>query len=458
MAEYDYDLFVLGAGSAGTRLSRVAAGLGARVGVAEDLYLGGTCVNVGCVPKKLFVHASHFGEGFEAARGFGWHASGISHDWHVLRGNKDTEIQRLNGIYERLISGAGAEILNGTAHFVDPHTIEVGARRVTAGHIAIATGGWPSVPDFPGREHVITSNEVFHLETLPERALVVGGGYIAVEFAGIFRGLGLDTTLAYRRELFLRGFDIGVRHFVADEIAKKGVRLRFNTNPVSIEKRADGDLLVSYEDGSTQIVDLVLYATGRKPRVSELNLAAAGVETRPDGAILVDDDFRTSVPHIYALGDVIDRVQLTPVAIREAMVVAHALFGKGEHRISYEDIPTAVFCQPNIGTVGLIEADAVVRYPRLDIYETDFRPLLHTLSGMDERTYMKVIVDRDSDRVVGVHMVGDHAGEVIQGIGIAMSAGATKADFDNTVGIHPTTAEEFVTLREPTRRIDRDAA
>jgi glutathione reductase (NADPH) len=452
MSKYDFDLFVIGAGSGGTRLSRMAAGLGARVAVAEDTYLGGTCVNVGCVPKKLFVQASHFGEGFHAAEGFGWSASGTQHHWPTLRDRKDAEIQRLNGIYAQLIEGAGAEIVNGTARFLDPHTVAVGDRRISAERIVVASGSWPYVPDFAGREHVITSNEVFHLESLPRRALVVGGGYIAVEFAGIFKGLGVDTTLSYRGPLFLRGFDDGVRRFVAEELKKKDIALRFGMNPIRVVKRPDGSLVVDFEDGESDVFDLVLYATGRRPKIDGLGLAAAGVQTTAAGAVQVDDRFRTSTDNVFALGDVIDRFQLTPVAIREAMVLAHNLFAGRDDDMDYDDIPTAVFCQPNIGTVGLTEAEAQARHRVVDVYEAEFRPLMHTLSGMPERNYMKLLVDGENDRVIGAHMVGDYAGEILQGLGIAVKSGATKADFDATVGIHPTTAEEFVTMRTRERR------
>ena len=450
MAKYDYDLFVMGAGSGGVRASRMSARYGARVAVAENRYLGGTCVNVGCVPKKLFVYGAQFAEAFDDARGFGWASERPSFDWPTLRDNKTHEVERLNGIYGELLTDAGVEILRGTAAFVDPHRIRIDGNTVSAERILIATGSWPFVPQFPGSEHAITSNEAFYLERLPERVLVVGGGYIAVEFAGIFNGLGAKTTLAYRGPLFLRGFDDGVREFVAEELRRKSIDLRFDTTIESIEK-GKGGLRVRLAQGGTLDVDAVMYATGRRPHVDEANIAAAGVELGASGAVRVDDDYRTNVPHIYAIGDVIDRAQLTPVAIAEAMCIAENVFNGGRRRIDYASIPTAVFCQPNIGTVGMTEDDARRALGDVQIFETDFKPMKHTLSNRDERSFMKLVVDKASDRVVGAHMVGAEAGEIIQGLAVAIVAGATKAQFDRTVGIHPTAAEEFVTMREPAR-------
>ncbi len=451
MADYDYDLYVIGGGSGGVRAARVSAQLGARVALAEERYLGGTCVNVGCVPKKLFVYASHFGEDFGDARGFGWNHAGGEFEWPQLRDNKDREISRLNGVYGKLLDNAGVTVHEGTARLVDGHTVEINGRKVTAANILLATGCWPWAPEFPGSEHVISSNEVFHLERFPERAVVVGGGYIAVEFAGIFAGLGVETHLVYRRDLFLRGFDDDVRRFAADECRKKHINLHFSNDITRIEKQ--GDTLVSHlKDGESLGTDLVMYATGRRAKIDGLGLEAAGVATRDDGAIVVDDDYRTSVASVYALGDVIGRIELTPVALAEGMALAHNLFGEngGEpRRVDYENIPTTVFCQPNLGTVGLTEAEARERHGELRIYRSEFRAMKHTLSGRDERTLMKMIVDHASDRVVGVHMAGAEAGEIIQGIAVAMRAGATKATFDSTIGIHPTAAEEFVTMREP---------
>ncbi len=451
MSTFDYDLFVIGAGSGGVRAARMSASFGARVAIAEDRYLGGTCVNVGCVPKKLFVYASHFREDFHDAAGFGWTVGKSSFDWKTLLANKNAEIARLNGVYESLLGNAGVELFDGRARVVDANTVVIegasGSKTVTAERILVATGGWPTVPDFPGNEHVLTSNEVFFLDDLPKRAIVVGGGYIAVEFAGIFNGLGVETKQLYRGPLFLRGFDEDVRDFLRDEMVKKGVDLRFNANIASVEKK--GDVLVAtLEDGSTIETDLILYATGRHPNTANLGLEEAGVQLAKNGSIIVNEDFQTSVPSIYALGDVIDRVALTPVAIAEGMVFSHNTYKSENRKMNYRDIPTAVFSQPSIGTVGLSESDAREKYGEVDIYRSSFRAMKHTLSGGDERTLIKMIVDKTSDKVVGFHMVGPEAGEITQGIGVAFKAGATKADFDATIGIHPTSAEEFVTMRE----------
>ncbi len=447
----DYDLFVIGAGSGGVRASRMAARYGATVAVAEERYLGGTCVNVGCVPKKLFVYGSHFSEDFEDAAAYGWRSARPEFDWPTLRDNKTREIERLNGIYADLLNEAGVEILLGSARLIDRHTVRVGARTITAQHILIATGGWPHVPSFPGNEHVITSNEAFYLPQFPQRLVVVGGGYIAVEFAGIFHGLGAATTLLYRGELFLRGFDDGVRQFVAEQLRAKELDVRFNADVERVELNADGSRRVWLADGQYMDADQVLYATGRKPNVAQLGLEAAGVTLSAEGAIAVDDRYRTNIPNILAIGDVTDRVQLTPVAIAEGMIVAGNLFNGSDRGLDYEDIPTAVFCQPNIGTVGLTEAAARARFPKLTVYESSFRPMKHTLSGRNERSFMKLLVDAATDRVVGVHMVGADAGEIIQGLAVALKVGATKAQFDATIGIHPTAAEEFVTMREASR-------
>ena len=448
MSSYDYDLFVIGAGSGGVRASRFAAGYGARVAVAEDRYLGGTCVNVGCIPKKLFVYGSHFSEDFEDARAYGWDVGASSFDWPTLRDNKTREIERLNGIYRSLLDGAGVTLFETTATLVDEHTLDVDGRQVRAEYILIATGSWPYVPDFPGCELVITSNEAFYLEEFPEHVVVVGGGYIAVEFAGIFNGLGARTTQLYRGPLFMRGFDDSVRRFVVDELREKGIDLRFEAQVARVEKTTAG-LNVVLEDGVEIATDLVLYATGRRPRVDGLGLERAGVELTDAGAIAVDDRFRTNVANIYAIGDVIDRMQLTPVAIAEGMCIAENLFNGGDRGLDYTNIPTAVFCQPNIGTVGLTEQEALTAGHDIDVYESTFKPMKHTLTGRVERTLMKLVVDKSTDRVLGAHMVGPDAGEITQGLGVALTAGATKAQFDATISIHPTAAEEFVTMREP---------
>jgi len=461
MRTYDYDLFVIGAGSGGTRASRIAAGHGARVAVAEERYLGGTCVNVGCVPKKLFVYASHFAEDFEDARGFGWTVGERSFDWPTLVRNKDREIERLNGIYRRLIEGAGASILDARATLVDPHTVSVEGRQITAEHILVAVGGWPTLPVIPGVEHAIDSNGVFYLEAFPERIVIVGGGYIAVEFAGVFAGLGSKVTELYRGPLFLRGFDDDMRIGLADEMRKKGVDLRFDAVVDRIERRPDGALRVAatVAGAATEIeADCVLFATGRHPNTAGLGLQNAGVEVLESGAVPVDAYSRTNVPSIYAIGDVTDRLNLTPVAIREGHLFAEMVFNRNPRSPDLCDVPTAVFSQPCIATCGLTEAQARAELGAVDVYRSSFRPMKHTLSGRDERSIMKLVVDRASDRVVGCHILGPDAGEIMQGIGIAMKCGATKAQFDATIGIHPTAAEEIVTMREPVREAPRAAA
>jgi glutathione reductase (NADPH) len=449
MSQFDYDLFVIGGGSGGVRAARMAAGFGARVALAESYRLGGTCVIRGCVPKKLLVYAAHFREDIEDAAGFGCAVDGARFSWPRLIAAKDREIARLEGIYRGLLDKTGVSVHEGHARFVDAHTIDVAGRRMTAAHVLIATGGRPFVPDLPGRELGFTSNEAFHLAEMPRRIAVVGGGYIAVEFAGIFHGLGAEVTLAYRGPEFLRGFDDDVRHFLHAEMEKKGVRILLNAPPQSIERGPDGALAVTLGGGARLAADGVMFATGRVPNTDGLGLDAAGVALAADGAVRVDEYSRTNVAHVYAVGDVTHRLQLTPVAIREGAAVAATLFGGQPTRADHADVPTAVFSQPPIGTVGLTEAQAFARYGEIEIYTSDFRPMKHTLSGRSERTLMKLVVDAATQRVVGAHMVGADAAEIVQGIGIAVKAGLTKADFDATVGIHPTAAEEFVTMRDP---------
>ena len=458
MAECDYDLFVIGAGSGGVRAARMSAQNGARVAIAEERYLGGTCVNVGCVPKKLFTYAAHVSEEIEDAAGFGWTVERAHFDWPTLVANKNREIERLNGIYGRLLDNAGVTLHEARARLLDPHTIEVGGERVTAERVLIAVGGWPSVPNIPGREHVITSNEAFYLDRLPKRAVIVGGGYIAVEFASIFNGLGVEVTQVYRGPLFMRGFDGDVREHLASEMRKKGIDLRFESDVEAVSRREDGTLSVDLAGGGSIETELVMYATGRAPLTGDLGLEAAGIETTDRGAIKVDEDFRTSVRSIYAIGDVIDRVALTPVAIAEGMVFAFNTFAGQNRKMDYRDVPSAVFSAPPVGNLGLTEEEAIAAYGEVDVYQADFRPMKLTLTENPERTLMKLIVEPASDRVVGLHMVGPDAGEIVQGFAVAFRAGATKADFDATVGIHPTSAEEFVTMREPTRRARREAA
>ncbi|MFN2332546.1 MAG: glutathione-disulfide reductase [Halomonas sp.] len=453
-SRYDWDLFVIGAGSGGVRAARTAAATGARVAVAEDRYLGGTCVNVGCVPKKLYSYAAHFHDAFEDAGGFGWQLSEVPRfDWATLRDNKIGEIKRLNGIYGRLLEDAGVRLIQGRARIIDPHTVEVAGETYSAERILVAVGGWPWVPEFPGSELTLTSNEVFDLDTFPTRFLVLGGGYIAVEFASIFNGLGSQTHLIYRGDLFLRGFDQQVREFTRDQMAAKGVNLHFETNIERIDQRKSG-LAVTLTSGEVLEVDAVLAATGRRPHLEGLGLDALGIDLADSGHVKVNDRFETSLPSILALGDVTGGAELTPVALAEAMhLVAHH-FGDTPPAapLDYRNIATAVFCHPNIGTVGLSEEEAHSQCGDIRVYVTDFRPMKHTLSGSQERCLMKLVVDDASDVVVGAHMVGEEAGEVMQGIAIVVRAGLTKADFDATVGIHPTGAEEFVTLRTPSRR------
>ncbi|MBA2777400.1 glutathione-disulfide reductase [Halomonas kenyensis] len=450
--DFDYDLFVIGAGSGGVRAARTAAAAGARVAVAEDRYLGGTCVNVGCVPKKLYSYAAHFHDAFDDARGFGWSLPEKPvFDWTTLRDNKVREIKRLNEIYGRLLDNAGVRLVNGRARIVDAHRVEVGEQSFTAEKILVAVGGWPWVPEFPGRELTVSSNEVFDLDRLPKRFLVLGGGYIAVEFASIFNGLGSESHLVYRGELFLRGFDREVREFTREQMAAKGVNLHFETNIERIDKSEDG-LVVSLTNGETLEVDAVLAATGRRPHLEGLGLDALDVELNNDGSVKVNERFETSVPSILALGDVIGGPELTPVALAEAMHLVQQHYGDAPSSpMDYRNIATAVFCHPNIGTVGVSEEQARKEYGAIRVYRTDFRPMKHTLSGSEERCLMKLIVADESDVVVGAHMVGEEAGELIQGIAIAVKAGLTKADFDATVGIHPTGAEEFVTMRSVSR-------
>ncbi|MFL1405077.1 glutathione-disulfide reductase [Marinobacter sp. M1N3S26] len=446
----DFDLIVIGAGSGGVRLARMSAQKGARIAIVESRYLGGTCVNVGCVPKKLFVYGAHVREDLEDAAGYGWQVpgDGVRFDWPTLVANKNAEIERLNGIYQQLLEGAGVTIIQGTATLKDGHTVAIGERELSADHITVATGSWPSTPDIPGRELILSSNEMFYLPQLPREAVVWGGGYIAVEFAGILAGLGVETTLVYRGELFLRGFDDDIRQFMVGELEKKGIRLRFNTTINAVEESGTG-YAVSLSDGSVMQTGLVLAATGRRALTDGLGLEALGVEFTASGHVRVDETFHTAAPSISALGDVIGTPQLTPVALAQGMVLSRRLFGDGEGEMDYRNIPTAVFCQPSIGTVGLTEAEAREAGHKVVIYRSEFRPMKHTLSGRDERSLMKLVVDGDTDRVLGAHMVGPDAGEIIQGMGVALKCGATKADFDSTLGIHPTSAEEFVTMRTP---------
>jgi len=448
MARYDYDLLTIGAGSGGVRASRMAAQFGARVAICEEGRVGGTCVIRGCVPKKLLVYGAHYADDFEDATGYGWSATAPPFDWATLIANKNREIDRLNKVYIRILSENGIDILAARARLADPHTVEVGDKTVTAANILVATGSWPVMPDIPGIEHAITSNEALELDSLPRRMVIVGGGYIAVEFVGIFNSLGVAVTEVVRGDTLLRGFDEDMRVTLAEEMVKRGVDLRCRSVVRGIEKTESGAFSLRLAHGEEIETDLVMYATGRAPNIKGLGLEEAGVAINDKGAVAVDDSSRTSVPHIFAVGDVTGRSNLTPVAITEGAEVARTLFGDNPSVVDYSNIPTAVFSQPPLACVGLTEAEARAEYPNVDVYLSRFKPMKFTLSGRDENSVMKLVVDGDSDRVLGCHMVGMDAAEIMQGFGVALKAGATKAQFDATIGIHPSAAEEFVTMRE----------
>ena len=449
MSDFDVDLFVIGAGSGGVRASRIAANYGAKVMVAEEYRVGGTCVIRGCVPKKLMVYASRFAEEFEDAAGYGWTLGEPKFDWATLIANKDREIDRLEAAYVANMERSGVEIVRSRAVIEDAHTVRLVAsgKIVRAKYILVATGGWPSNgADIAGLEHVISSNEVFHLKELPKRILIQGGGYIAVEFAGVFRGLGSEVTLVYRGDNILRGFDDDVREHLRLEMERRGIKIITRQTVDAIEK-VDHGLCVSFTDHESQVVDQVLFATGRRPNVTGLGLEKVGVKLNAKGAIEVDEYSQTSVPHIYAVGDVTDRVALTPVAIREGHAFADNVFGGKSISVDHSDIPTAVFSEPEVGVIGLTEAQARRDFERIDIYKTSFRPMKATLAARNTRSFFKLIVDGVTDRVLGCHIVGPDAGEIIQAVGIAVKMRATKADFDNVVAVHPTAAEELVTMR-----------
>ena len=457
---FDHDLFVIGGGSGGVRAARFAAQRGARVAMAESARMGGTCVNVGCIPKKLYSYGAHYAEAFAESAGFGWRLPGApALDWEALKANRAREITRLNGIYEGLMTGAKVLRLQGHARLLDAHTVEValedgGTRRHSARHVLIATGGMPFVPDVPGREWAVTSDDMFDLPQFPRRLAVVGGGYIACEMASIFHGLGAQVTLLYRGAQILRGFDDEVRDFAAGEMRKHGVDVRTHADVARIEAVGDARR-VHLKDGSAIDADVVLYATGRHANTAGLGLDALGVRLSDNGAIEVDERFATSVPGVYAIGDVVGRLELTPVALAEGMALIDQLFapppGQAARTMDYAGIPTAVFTHPPIGTVGLTEQQAREQVGAVQVFRSDFKPLKHTLSGSSERTLTKLIVDAQTDRVLGLHMVGADAGEIVQGFAVALKCGATKAQFDATIGIHPTSAEEFVTLRQISR-------
>jgi glutathione reductase (NADPH) len=445
--KYDYDLVAIGAGSGGVRAARMAAAFGARVAICEQDRVGGTCVLRGCVPKKLLVIGAHFADDFEDAAGYGWTVKETSFDWAALIAAKNREIKRLNGVYMRALRENGVEILEGRAVLADPHTVEIGGRSVTSRHVLIATGGQPATPDIAGIEHVISSNEALDLMQLPERMVIVGGGYIAVEFAGIFSSLGVEVTEILRGDTVLRGFDQDLRTILADEMIKRGVDIRCETVVAGIDKKDSGYSLRLAGGGGID-TDLVMYATGRRPNSAGLGLGEAGVELNEKGAVAVDEFSCSSVASIHAVGDVTDRLNLTPVAVAEGAALAETLFNGKPTKVDRQGVPTAVFSQPPLATVGLTEAQARARHKKIDIYASRFKSMKHTLSGRGETTFMKLVVNAGSDRVLGCHMVGMDSPEIVQGLGVALKCGAKKAQFDATVGIHPTAAEEFVTLRE----------
>lgn len=445
---YDFDLFVIGAGSGGVRAARMSASHGARVAVAEEYRVGGTCVIRGCVPKKLFVYASHFAEEFGDAAGFGWTVANATFDWPTLVKNKDAEIDRLNGIYIKNLEASGVEILTGRAVLKDANTVHMDGRDISAKNILIAVGGTPFKPQIEGIEHAITSNEAFHIEVLPKDIIIVGGGYIAVEFAGIFNGLGVNTTQVYRGAQVLRGFDNEVRDHVAAEMVAKGITIKTDSDISKIEPVDDG-FNVTYQDGSSQTTGLVMYATGRVPMTDALGLEQAGVELGAKGEIKVDAYSKTNIDNIYAVGDVTARAELTPVAIREGAAFAETVFNDNPMAVDHSVIPTAVFSQPSIGTVGASEEAAREAGHDIDVYAASFRPMKNTLSGNAEKMLMKLIVDKADDKVLGLHIVGPDAGEMIQAFGVAVTMGATKAQFDATIAVHPTAAEELVTFKQP---------
>jgi glutathione reductase (NADPH) len=447
---YDYELFVIGGGSAGVRCARISAGHGARVGVAEERFWGGTCVNVGCVPKKIMVNAAEYGMWAEDAAAFGWSFASHGHDWSKLAAARDKEVARLSGIYGKLLAGAGVTSFDARATFIDAHTLDVGGQRVTADKILIATGGKAERLDIPGAELGLISDDLFTLKALPARVIVIGGGYIALEFACLLRGLGAEVEVLYRASLPLRGFDEDIRSALVEAMTAQGITLTPDVTPTRITKMQD-HLMVALSNNFMREADAVFFCTGRTPNTQGLGLDAAGVATTKTGAVIVDDDHCTTVKDIYALGDVIDRVNLTPMATATGHALADTLFGKNPRRASYENVPTAIFTSPPIGTVGLSEAEAAKRGP-VDIYVSRFTPMRHTITGRAGRkTLMKLIVCQNSQKILGAHMLGEDAAEIMQGIGIAVVMGATKQDFDRTIGIHPTAAEEFVTLRTRAR-------
>jgi glutathione reductase (NADPH) len=449
----DFDLFVVGGGSGGVACARRAASHGARVGLVEESRMGGTCVHRGCIPKKFLVYASHFHHEFEDAAGYGWTVGKSSFDWPAMVAAKSKELDGLEGIYRRLLKDSGVTSFDGRGALIDANTVEVDGARHSADTLLVATGGWPFMPDLPGSELAITSNEAFDLPELPERIVIVGGGYIACEFACIFNGLGVEVVQLYRSDMILRGFDMDVREICCEEMRKTGVDVRLNENAVKLEKVAGGIALTTSQ-GNVLEADQVMFATGRAPNTAGIGIEEVGVELNHKGAVNVDSGSCSNVANIYAVGDCTDRVNLTPVAIHEGRCLAETLYNNNPQIPDHRNIPTAVFTQPEIGTVGMSEEDARTHCAAVDIYKTRFRPLKHTLTGRDETVFMKLVVDRSNDRVVGCHMIGSGAGEMSQLLGVAIKAGATKAQFDETVAVHPTSAEELVTMYEPVAEHD----
>ena len=448
MSNYDYDLFVIGAGSGGVRAARVSAAHGARVAIAEEYRVGGTCVIRGCVPKKLLVYGAHFAEDLADARRFGWDVGTPSFDWPILRDNVLEEVTRIEGVYAQTLASHNVEIFKERAVVTGPNSVKLASGRdITAGKILIATGGWPVRPEFPGSEHAITSNEVFHLETVPKRVVIAGGGYIANEFAGVFHGFGAHVTIVNRGDQILRGYDEQIRDRLLQISMTKGIEFRFNAPFESITKRDDGKLVVAMKGCDEIVADLVLFATGRAPNVAGLGLEAAGVALNDNGAVIVDDDNKSTVDSIYAVGDVTDRVQLTPVAIREGQAFADTIFGNKPTRVDYANIPTAVFSHPPIAGVGMTESQAKNKLGTIRTYTSDFRPMKNVLAGRNERALYKMVVNASTDVVVGLHMIGPDAPEILQAAAVAVKAGLTKAQFDDTVALHPSMAEELVLLK-----------
>lgn len=450
--KFDYDLFVLGAGSGGVRCARWSAGLGAKVGICEEDQYGGTCVIKGCIPKKLMVYASEFSEEVEIAKAYGWNAKKAEFNWGSFKQTRDSEIQRLSGLYKGMLDKNKVDHFNARGTILDPHTVMVDGKKYTSQRILIATGGKPYFPEIPGIEFAMSSNEVFTSKTQPKSIVVVGGGYIAVEMAGIYHGLGSDVTQVIRQDLVLRGFDENCREVVQEEMSKKGIKFNTKTNIVEISKK-EKMYHMKTDTGEEIIAEAILYATGRSPNTNDLGLNELGIKLKKNGAIIVNDEYQTNVESIYAIGDCTDRFNLTPIATNEGTVLSEALYGKGEKTISYENVPSAVFSQPPLATVGLMEDEAKLKHGSLEVFESKFRALKHTISGLDEKTYMKMIVAKESQKVVGIHMVGKDAAEMMQGLAIAIKAGATKQDFDSTIGIHPSSAEEFVTMRTVSKEI-----